>query len=187
MGIFGSKSPREIIKQEAKSEADLRILITEACKQGAVLSKLYFDAHGKDKEMVENALAEFIGRLSKEKGVLLAKGEIGRAIEEKELYSAYATVDVLTESFNALVTVSLKYAPLGVEIIEPTKVALTLEQAHGILMDCSRVVHQYTQFITEKTMSTADKIKLNEQLKRRAQLAAKLREDSEKGKEPGEV
>jgi len=187
MGIFGSKSPREIVKQETKSEADLKILITEACKQGAVLTKLYFDAHGKDKEMVENALTEFVGRLSKHKGVLLAKGEIGRAIEGEDMYSAFATVDLLAESFNDLVGVALKYAPIGLEIIEPKRISLTQDQAQGVLVDCSRVVQEYTHFITEKTMSTKDKVKLNEQLKRRADLAAKIRENSEKGKEPGEV
>lgn len=181
--LWGSKSPKEIMEQGAKSEEDLKVLVTEATKHGALHCKLFFDAHGTDKKAVEDALLDFITQLSKANGVLLARGQIERSIEHSDMYSASAFVELVVDSFSTLVIIALKFAPIGIELLQPAKITLEASEAQNIVMDASQSTQAYSRFVQEKTMTEEEKAKLAEQLKRRAEFGAKLRDKTGKKEE----
>ena len=166
------------------SEEDLEELFEQAARHGAVLSLLYFDAHGPSKQGVENSLIDFIGKLSQERGVLYCKGEIDSALEREEqgegltkamTYSCSTRVRVLAENFSTLLNLSLKYGPLAVEIELPHEIHLSLEEAQSLLLDASQSTQDYVQFILEKTMKQDEKDRLQEHLRKRAEIAEGLK------------
>lgn len=159
------------------SEEELEELFEKACRQGAVLCMLHFDAHGPDKKAVEDSLVGFVARLTKERGVLYCKGEVEEAIESEQLYSSCTEVKVLTESYEDLLNVALRYGPIAVEILQPQKgITLNTEEAQGCLLDASQVAQDYTNYVMEKLMKKDDFEKFQENLKRRAEFGAHLRE-----------
>ncbi|HLD75402.1 MAG TPA: hypothetical protein VI874_00155, partial [Candidatus Norongarragalinales archaeon] len=95
--------------KQVDSEEQLEELLEEATKHGAILSLLYFDAHGPSKEGVENSLIDFVGKLSKEKGVLYCKGEVFQALSVPDAtlspalkFSCSTQVKLLTQNFSVL-------------------------------------------------------------------------------------
>ncbi len=165
----------ELIGESKKySEADLEGLFEKAVQRGAVLAILHFDAHGKDAEAVKNSLVEFVGRLSKEKGIIYCRGEVEAAIESGDLYSSCAEVKTLAETFNDLVSVSLKYGPIAVELLKPEKIVLPLDEAQNLLVDASMVSQEYAKFIYEKTLKGEELDRFHKQLAARAEFGKKL-------------
>lgn len=168
--------------KEVSSEEDLEELLEEATKHGAILSYLYFDAHGPSKDGVENSLVDFVGKLSKERGVLYCKGEVFQALEVPDeglspqlRFSCSTQVKILARDFSTLLGLCLKYGPIGVEILQPYEIHLTVEEAQALLLDSSQSTQDYVKYILEKTMTPDEKLRLNEHLRRRQELAEKLR------------
>lgn len=167
------------------SEEELEELFTEATQHGAVLSDLYFDAHGPSKEGIQNSLIDFVSKLTKESGILYAKGEIQDAIESSDesslnqnvKYSCSTRVRVLTDSFNTLLGLCLRYGPLAVEIERPHEIHLDMDEAQNLLLDASSTTQDYVSYIMTKTMSEEEKQKLQEHLKKRAEIAEKVRKN----------
>ncbi|MBI4406697.1 hypothetical protein HY571_02175 [Candidatus Micrarchaeota archaeon] len=182
MGIFsfGKKPVADIIKEGAKSEADLKRLIEEACSKGAVHANFYIDAHGRDEKAVENVLIEAIASITKAKNVLFCKGEIEHSVEAEGLFSSFATVEVVTADFNALVNLFLTYAPASVEILQPQKLVISLKQAHDILLDAALNTQKYSKYIMENVMNEEQKKDFAERLRRKTEYGAKMREKAEK-------
>ncbi|MBI4360549.1 hypothetical protein HY572_02120 [Candidatus Micrarchaeota archaeon] len=173
------------------SEEQLEELFHEASQHGAILSDLFFDAHGPSKDGVQNSLVDFVSKLTKEPGILYCKGEIQDAIESNDesalnqnvKYSCSTRVRVLTESFNTLLGLCLRYGPLAVEIQRPHDIHLNLDEAQNLLLDASSMTQDYVQYIMTKTMSQEEKDKLQEHLKKRAEIAAKIRKNLEHASE----
>lgn len=166
----------EIEKKQDKSEKDLDILFEEACKRGAILSIVHFDAFGKEKELIKNALVEFLATLSNEKGILYCKGTIEEPIESSEGFSTYAEVKLLSENFGYLLHVCIKYAPSAVQILMPSKIVLEIDAAQNLLLDASLLSQEYSKYFVEKIMSKEDFQKFQEILKKRAEEGKKMLE-----------
>ncbi|MEW5955288.1 MAG: hypothetical protein AB1626_01985 [Candidatus Micrarchaeota archaeon] len=163
---------------EKPSQKDVEKLMDDAVKAGAVRAVLYFDAQGTDKEALQNALVDLVGRLTKEKGVLYCAGEIAGAVEanEKGVYSSYGEVKILTKAFADLHNIALTYGPASVEILKPSEVKLNLDEAQAVLLDASQSSQDFVKYIMEKTLKPEEREKYMEQVKRRAELGKALRE-----------
>lgn len=167
------------------SEEDLEALFEESTRHGAILATLYFDAHGPSKEGIENSLIDFVGRLTKERGVLYCKGEIDPALEREQQatqglakhlqYSCSTRVRLLAEDFSTLLNLCLKYGPLAAEIELPHEIRLSLEEAQSLLLDASQSTQDYVQYIMSKTMTQDEKQRLQEHLRRRAEMAEQIK------------
>ncbi|MBI5226746.1 hypothetical protein HY994_05970 [Candidatus Micrarchaeota archaeon] len=167
------------------SEEELEDLFEESARHGAILATLYFDAHGPSREGIENSLIDFVGRLTKERGVLYCKGEIDPALETEEptadglakhlMYSCSTRVRILTEDFSTLLNLCLKYGPLAAEIELPHEIRLSMEEAQSLLLDASQSTQDYVQYIMTKTMKEDEKQKLQEHLRRRSEIAEKIK------------
>lgn len=185
MGIFdfGKSDASELMskKKDSYTKADLEVLMKEASKRGAVHAILHFDAHGVSKNAVENALLEFVSTLTtKEKGVLYAAGEIENAVEEAGMHSGYSKVELLTKDFLTLFRLCQRYAPIGVEIMQPAEFKLDIQQAQSLLLDAAGNTQEYVTYIYKNVMKGDALEKYDEQIKRKVEMGRKLREKSEK-------
>jgi len=172
------------------NEADLERVIAETTKHGAIHCLLYFDAHGREEEQVKNSLIEFIDRLANEKGVLYCKGEIlapyKRVTDETGIvadesaenklvsYSTSAEVTALVEDFAKLAELTMRYGPVGVEILNPPEIRLPLSEAHTLLLDISTQAQQYSAYILKNVMKPEEYAEFEEKLKRRAEIGKQL-------------
>ena len=62
-------------------------ITSDAIHEGGYLVILYFDLHGNSEEAVKNIMVGFIGKLTKEPGVIYAVGEIDKPQKKEEMDS----------------------------------------------------------------------------------------------------
>ncbi|MFA5050445.1 MAG: hypothetical protein WC501_05550 [Candidatus Micrarchaeia archaeon] len=150
-------------------------------KDGGVLALLYFDIHAKSKESVQQIGVGFVQKITREEGIVYARGEIDEPLEEEGRFSTSVEVRVLTKSFSSLCLLCATYSPFYIEILEPTEIKLSLDRAHDVLMLFSTITHQYKKFILERT-STKEEVELyKKNLENKAALGKKLLEKKRVG------
>ncbi len=176
---FGKKPVEQLIKEGAKTEAEFKQLVEEACSRGAVHAKLFLDAHAPEKKVAEDALVNAVSQMTKEKGVLFCKGEIEQSVESNGMYSSFSTIEIITTSLNVLINLSMKYAPTGFEIIEPRELKVSVKEVQEILLDVSQQAQIYSHFILENSMNEAQKVDFAERLRRKVERGTELRQKAE--------
>ena len=165
-----------IIMEKKKSLEDVT---NEAIKNGGYLAMMYFDLHAATADEVKNLMVGFIGKLTKEKGVLYAVGEIDVPIEKGGVYSTWAEVKVLAEDFNALARLSAQYSPIGIDILRPERVILDLGMAQGLLLDIASTSQNFTRMIMDRVLSKEEIENFRKKMDARAEMGKKLLENSE--------
>lgn len=160
------------------SENDIEKLIEETTKHGAIYCDMYFDAHGENEKDVQAGLVEFITRLTAEKGVIYCKGQVleafSRPVNGTTIYSTSANVKLLCDNFNKLHDLCLRYSPVGLDIVMPRTIKLTLEEAHSLLLDASTSTTEYSRLILQRISKPEDLTKSEESFRRRAEIGKKL-------------
>jgi hypothetical protein len=161
------------------SDKSIKEVNDEVVKKGGLLVTLYFDIHGNSPEVIQHSLVEMIGRLTHEPGVVYATGAVDEPIEYEGMHSTSAEVKLLVRDINSLVSVCFRYGPIGIDIVCPEQLKLSLAQLHELLLNISQTSHEYSKFVYDKLMTPDEKVNFNKQLLNRAELAKKL---IEKGK-----
>jgi len=151
----------------------------EIVKKGGLLVVMYFDVHGNSPDIIQNSMVDMVGRLTHEPGVVYATGSIDEPIEFEGMHSTSAEVKLLATDFNSLLSVCFRYGPIGIDVIKPEEMKLSLPQLHTILLNVSQISQEYTKFVYGKLMTAEEKEDFNKKLVNRAELAKKL---VEKGK-----
>lgn len=164
---------------ENKDVKNIKQLTDKTIEEGGVLSILYFDAIGKDKEKIEQLLVDLVGRLNAENGVVYCVGDIERAIPlEGGDYSAAAKVTILTKNFLSLARICDNYGPIGIEILKPSEIVLTPHDAQTMILDHINVISNLLREIVEKTMTPEERKRLAKILEAKAQMGKDLMEKS---------
>ena len=148
----------------------------EAVAQGGYLSVVYFDLHAPTADEVKNIMVGFISKLVKEPGVIYAVGEIDKPVEKDGLFSTWAQVKMLARDFTTLVKVATQYSPIGIEILRPAEVRLSLGEAQGALLDISQTSLNFTRMIMERMLSKEEKEEYQKKMQQRAELGRMLLE-----------
>ncbi|MCX8196756.1 MAG: hypothetical protein N3G80_00345 [Candidatus Micrarchaeota archaeon] len=149
-------------------------LAEEVAQNGGFAAIFYFDLHAPSEEEVKNLMVGFISKLTGEPGVLYAVGEIDKPIQKENLFSTWAEVKILANDFSTLVRLSTMYSPIGVEIIQPSEVRLSLSEAQGILLDISQTSLNFTKLIMERVLSKEEVEQYKSKLQQRAELGKRL-------------
>ncbi|VVB73678.1 Uncharacterised protein [uncultured archaeon] len=152
----------------------IEVLTQATIEKGGVLAMLYFDMHGSDKEKLENLLVDLANRLNGEKGVVYSVGEIDRAIQFGDKYSAAAKVTVLTSSFSVLSRICDNFGPIGIEILKPNEIHLSIPDAQQVLFDHVKMMSDLLREMIEKTMTPEERKKLGKLMEARAELGKDL-------------
>ncbi len=164
------------------AKSDVEKLTEEKVAKGGVLVKFYFDVQNSDKEKLQPLLVNLINeQLMKERGVVYAYGAIEEPIERENVFMTSAMVTVLFEGFAPLLTVSFRYAPAGIEILQPRKeMHFRPSELQTMLMDISQMSVAYSQFILEKVLKPEEKDQIKRQMESRAETSKKFLEEQQK-------
>lgn len=146
----------------------------DAIREGGYLAMVYFDLHATTADAVKNLMVGFIGKLTREPGVIYAVGEIDQPIEKEGIFSTWAEVKMLASDFPTLVRIASQYSPIGVEILRPDSVKMTLGEAQGSLLDISQTSQNFTRLIMEKMLSEDERKDYATKLSQRIALGKKL-------------
>jgi hypothetical protein len=148
----------------------------DAINEGGYLTSIYFDLHASTKDAVQNLMVGFIGKLTREPGVIYAVGEIDQPLEKDGIFSTWAEVKLLARDFPTLVKIASQYSPIGVEILRPEGVKMTLGEAQGTLIDIAQTSQNFTRLIMERVLTTDEKDEYGKKMAHRAELGRKLME-----------
>ena len=146
----------------------------DAIREGGYLAMVYFDLHGTTSEAVKNLMVGFIGKLTREPGVIYAVGEIDQPMEKEGIFSTWAEVKLLASDFPTLVKIAAQYSPIGVEILRPDEVKMNLGEAQGSLLDISQTSQNFTRLIMERMLTDGEKKDYATKLSQRMELGKKL-------------
>jgi len=165
------------------AKTELEKVTEEKIAKGGVLAKLYFDMQHKEKDKLQPLLVDLINeRLLKERGVIYCYGVIEEPFEREGVFVTSAIVTVLFENFFSIVGVVFRYAPAGVEILEPEKdMRFKIHELQSMLMDLSQISVDYSKYILERVLKPEDLKTLTEELENRTLIGKKFLEKQDKG------
>ena len=146
----------------------------DAVREGGYLAMVYFDLHATQAEAVKNIMVSFIAKLTREPGVIYAVGEIDQPAEKDGIFSTWAEVKLLAEDFPTLVRIASQYSPIGIEILRPEEVKMTLGEAQGSLLDISQTSQNFTRLIMERMLTDSEKKDYATKMLQRIELGKKL-------------
>lgn len=104
---------------------------------------------GRPKEHLKTSLEEHIAKLEKIKKTSIIKKEFSEPKlidEKKELYTAFSEVEIECEKFMTIVEIIFDFMPASIEIIEPSKLSLNLDEATSFLNNLTGRLHKYDEF-----------------------------------------
>ncbi|MDD5317632.1 MAG: hypothetical protein PHF51_02760 [Candidatus ainarchaeum sp.] len=151
-------------------------VLDDAVRRGAIVSVMYFDVSSNDKGTVQAALAELVAKINKEPGIIATAGEISEPIEFEGMWTSGAEVTLLAKSFAVLVAVAIHYGPIGVEVMRPDKIVLSLGEAQGVLLNISQIGQEFAQYALTQAMGESEKEEFKKQQAARIAMGKKLLE-----------
>ncbi len=162
---------------------------SEVLRNGGFFVHFYFDMHANNSAALQDIMVGFVGKITKEQGVRMAVGEIDEPIAHQDMFSSTARVSMLVDNFTTLATLALNYAPIGVEIDEPTEAKLPANDIQQALIRISATTQELTHHIITKSMNDEERKKFHGQMAQRAELGKRLmqgQEDSARKGAPAE-
>ncbi len=155
-------------------EKDIDRLIDRTVKDGGVLTMLYFDLHGNQKEALQKLGVGFVQKLLGEPGVKYARGEIDEPSEKDGMFSTTLEAKVLTEDFISVARICANHSPFSVEILKPEEFRMDVSQLHEILMFIGATTHDFKKYIMEKVATAEDRESYKRSLEQRIRMGEKL-------------
>ena len=146
---------------------------------------------GRPAEHVKGALENHVGVLNQVKDVVVHSINVSepKKIEgEEEVYTSFAEVDFETETFLKISEIMFDFMPSSVEVIEPSKVSLRIDEATALLNNIAGRMHRYDEiakFAKIKTNQMEQRMQMMQQeiMKRDAvEKSAETKKKSVKGK-----
>ena len=117
--------------------------ISEKINKGWIQANLLFEILGRPKEHIIEVLDGLLIQLSKEKDVEVIKKKIYDPKEQKDLFSSYAEVEVITRTLQKLIEIIFDYMPSSIEITAPDNIPFKPCDANSVLNDLATRLHQY--------------------------------------------
>ena len=123
--------------------------VPKRIKEGSLLARIYIEVQGNDEKAAKKALESTVfGNLLEEKYVDVLYVKFFNIQKDKtESFSGVAEVKLLTRDFRWFASIVMRYGPSAIEIIEPHKVTLTLDDMHALLADMSEISQSYVSQI----------------------------------------
>mgnify|MGYP001615035052 CR=1 FL=1 len=131
------------------------------------------------KQTMERLIKE---QLSKERGIEILSKKISepKKIENQELFSLFAELELNLESMNELILIIFKYMPSHIEIITPENLRMKNEDLNVISNEIIKRLHQYDEIA--KALSV-ERGMLREQVEKLGAKPAELFQEIKKKKE----
>lgn len=155
-------------------------ITNEAIGDGGYLCLLYFDMHASSEDAVKNIMVGFVAKLTKEEGVIYALGDIDKPIVHDELYSASAEVKILIKDLPSFTRICAQYSPIGIEILRPHEVKLSLGELQEALLSVAQLSSQFASILMQKGFSQEESALYSKKLEQRMKLGKNLLERKNK-------
>ncbi len=108
---------------------------------------MIIEAISQEKESLVKQCDILEDRFKKEKNVAIFRFERAEPKQNGDLWSAYFDTTIGTKKFKDIVNVIINYGPSSVEMLEPEKLEMNLQETHDTLNEVSSAVHYYITFI----------------------------------------
>lgn len=155
---------------------DVEKLTKETLDKGGVLALLYFDLHADKKESLQQFGAALVQKILGQPGVVYAVGEIDEPMENRDLFSASVEVKILVKDLGTLAKICGNHSPFSVEILRPDRIALTIGQAHELLMGIAVNNYELKKTMLEKVYTQDDLEKFKKMVEGRLEVGKKMLE-----------
>ncbi len=128
----------------------LKELAEKKLKDGWIKSWMMIEVLATNREATESALKKHVEKMEKENKTLIIKKDFQK-IEEVENplpniekgYSQVVELEVLTETFDKLMFLTMNYGPSAIEILEPSNINIDMGEAQGILNSIAAMIHKF--------------------------------------------
>lgn len=110
--------------------------------------KIIIEVAGRPPEHLTKTLEDMIQKISQEKGVSIGDKNIHEPVlmkDQKDFYTSFAEIEIKVEDISILSSLSLKYMPAHLEIIEPELISSTNNVWNDILNEFLRRLHHYDE------------------------------------------
>jgi hypothetical protein len=102
---------------------------------------------GRPVEHVNSVISDLINRLEKEAGIKLIKKKVAEPKQIEQLFSTFCEVEIKVESLHRLIEVCMDYLPSSVEIVEPEKIELKLQDGNAVINYLLAKLHKYEEIV----------------------------------------
>ena len=124
--------------------------IKKRIKDGWIKSWMMIEVLAVNKEATKDALEKHIEKMKKENKTMVINEDFQeiREIENpspniEKAYSQVVELEILTETFDKLMFITMNYGPSAIEILEPTHIKMDMGEAQGILNSISSMIHKF--------------------------------------------
>jgi hypothetical protein len=119
-------------------------------KNGWIKSWMMIEVLAINKEATEQALKNHIEKMKKENKTMVIKEDYQeiREIENpspniERGYSQVVELEILNETFDKLMFITMNYGPSALEILEPENIKMDMGEAQGVLNSISAMIHKF--------------------------------------------
>ena len=137
--------------------------IREKIEQGAVHAIFVIELAGRPPEHIKKALDTLVDAFGKQKGVEIIIKKIHDPKPVEKLFSCFAEIEFICESFSRLLNLIFYFMPSSIEIVEPEKIKLSAADANAIANDISTRLHQYDSIAKKLQIENAIILKKTEE------------------------
>ena len=119
-------------------------------EEGKITAVFIIEVLGRPKEHLTETLEDLTRKLGEEKGVKILNKKINepKLVEnQKDLFTAFAEVEVEVDEAMMLAAIMFKYMPSHVEIIEPERIVLANNEFSDVLSEITRRLHRYEELV----------------------------------------
>ena len=118
--------------------------MTEAEKQGSeahIRCRTIIEVLGKPKEHVEEAIAQYIGHIKEDPGLVVLSEEYSEAVEQGKLWSKFVELELVIKGTGKLIAFCFQYMPSSLEVIKPEHLVFTNPELSNFLNDLQARLH----------------------------------------------
>jgi DNA-binding MarR family transcriptional regulator len=108
---------------------------------------LIIEAISKDKDSLIKQCEILEKKFKDEKNISIFKFEKAEPQQTEELWSSYFNTIIGTMYFKDIISIIINYGPSSIEMLEPDRLNLSLQETHDSLTELSSAVHYYISFI----------------------------------------
>ncbi len=119
-------------------------------KKGWLRSLLIFEVIAAKEETTKSAIETHLKKLEDDQRVKIYKKEVSDIIKVEKptpkidsAYSIHSEIELVSNSFDRLMQIVIQYGPSSIELLEPKKIELPLNDAQGLLNSVSQLMHQF--------------------------------------------
>jgi len=122
----------------------------EMIKKGWIRCWVMIEVMAVGKEVTKEALKKHLDKIKREKGIKIYKKnlekaeKIGKKIEKKDIYTQIVEMEFVIENLRKLSDFVMVYGPSALEILEPEKIQIDMNEAQEMLNRIATLLHSFT-------------------------------------------